>query len=223
MGKQKVSGGQVFISEADQYLFAQGTHYDIYKKLGAHISVENGVKGMFFGVWAPNAASVHVIGTFNGWDEQAHPMTKLGPGGIHTVFIPGVGEGELYKFLITAPDGEKLYMGRNNRQNDELTFRLASKGDIWLHAQKVHGSHVIIAANGRPVPDDTITQAAQLAAYHSELRLGKNVSVDVTPVKQIKRPPGAKPGMVIYHTYRTVIVNPYENIVKEVETGKPRG
>jgi len=109
MGEQRVSEGQVFISEADQYLFAQGTHYDIYKKLGAHISVENGVKGMFFGVWAPNAASVHVIGTFNGWDEQAHPMTKLGPGGIHTAFIPGVGEGELYKFLITAPDGEKLY------------------------------------------------------------------------------------------------------------------
>ena len=61
---------QVFISEADQYLFAQGTHYDIYKKLGAHLSVEDGVKGMFFGVWAPNAASVHVIGTFNGWDEN---------------------------------------------------------------------------------------------------------------------------------------------------------
>lgn len=71
---------EVFISEADQYLFAQGTHYDIYKKLGAHLSVENGVKGMFFGVWAPNAASVHVIGTFNGWDENLHQMERLGPG-----------------------------------------------------------------------------------------------------------------------------------------------
>ena len=59
----------VFISEADQYVFAQGTHYDIYKKLGAHPSVENGEKGMFFGVWAPNAAAVHVIGSFNGWNE----------------------------------------------------------------------------------------------------------------------------------------------------------
>ena len=61
----QVQEGKVFISEADEYLFAQGTHYDIYKKLGAHPSVENGVKGMFFGVWAPNAESVHVIGTFN--------------------------------------------------------------------------------------------------------------------------------------------------------------
>ena len=132
-------------------------------------------------------------------------------------------QSKLQPMRFESTDGIGIYVGRNNRQNDELTFRLASKGDIWLHAQKVHGSHVIIAANGRPVPDDTITQAAQLAAYHSELRLGKNVSVDVTPVKQIKRPPGAKPGMVIYHSYRTVIVNPYENIVKEVETGKPRG
>ena len=132
-------------------------------------------------------------------------------------------QSKLAPMRFESTDGIGIYVGRNNRQNDELTFKLASKGDIWLHAQKVHGSHVIIAANGRSVPDDTITQAAQLAAYHSELRLGKNVPVDVTPVKQIKRPPGAKPGMVIYHTYRTVIVNPYDSIVKEIETGKPRG
>ncbi|MDD6811318.1 MAG: 1,4-alpha-glucan branching protein GlgB [Lachnospiraceae bacterium] len=100
---------KVFISEADQYLFAQGTHYDIYKKLGAHPSVENGVKGMFFAVWAPNAAKVHVIGTFNNWDEKIHEMKKIGPGGIHQLFIPGVGENELYKFLIETPSGEKLY------------------------------------------------------------------------------------------------------------------
>ncbi|MDE7427653.1 MAG: 1,4-alpha-glucan branching enzyme, partial [Lachnospiraceae bacterium] len=99
----------VFISEADQYVFAQGTHYDIYKKLGAHPSVENGVKGMFFAVWAPNAASVHVIGTFNGWDEEKHEMEKLGPGGIYKLFIPEVGENELYKYLIRTPAGEKLY------------------------------------------------------------------------------------------------------------------
>ena len=109
MEKKKQSEATVFISEADQYLFSQGTHYDIYKKLGAHPSVENGVKGMFFGVWAPNAASVHVIGTFNGWDETSHPMEKLGPVGIYAVFIPEVGTGELYKFLITTPEGEKLY------------------------------------------------------------------------------------------------------------------
>ena len=103
------AGQKVFISEDDQYLFAQGTHYDIYKKLGAHPSVEDGVKGMFFGVWAPNAASVHVIGTFNSWDENAAEMKKIGPGGIYTLFIPGVGENEMYKYMITTPSGEKLY------------------------------------------------------------------------------------------------------------------
>ena len=106
---KKKSLEKVFISEADQYLFAQGTHYDIYKKLGAHPSEEDGVSGTYFAVWAPNAASVHVIGTFNGWDEGANPLTKLGPGGIYSAFIPGVGTGELYKFLITTPDGRKLY------------------------------------------------------------------------------------------------------------------
>ena len=110
-GKQnpKETEQKVFISEDDQYLFAQGTHYDIYKKLGAHPSVEDGVKGMFFAVWAPNAAKVHVIGTFNGWNENIHEMKKIGPGGIHQIFIPGVGENELYKYLIETPSGEKLY------------------------------------------------------------------------------------------------------------------
>lgn len=107
--KQQSGRSTVFISEADQYLFAQGTHYDIYKKLGAHPSVEEGVEGVFFGVWAPNAAAVHVIGEFNGWNEESHPMEKLGPGGIHKLFVPGVQEGCMYKFLITTQDGQKLY------------------------------------------------------------------------------------------------------------------
>ena len=100
---------QVSISEMDQYLFSQGTHYDIYKKLGAHFSEEKGVKGVFFAVWAPHAATVHVIGEFNGWNEESHPMKKEGPGGIHSLFVPGVQENTLYKFLITTEKGEKLY------------------------------------------------------------------------------------------------------------------
>lgn len=100
---------QVFISEADQYLFAKGAHYDIYKKLGAHLSRENGKDGVFFGVWAPNAAEVHVIGTFNDWNGETHLMKKIGPGGIHTLFIPEAKEGDLYKFMITARDGRHLY------------------------------------------------------------------------------------------------------------------
>ena len=91
---------RVFISEADQYLFSQGTHYDIYKKLGAHPSTEKGVKGIYFGVWAPNAKAVHVIGSFNGWNESEHPMEKLGPVGIWGLFIPGVKTGEMYNQIV---------------------------------------------------------------------------------------------------------------------------
>ena len=112
-----------------------------------------------------------------------------------------------------STDGYPIYVGRNNRQNEELTFKLARKDDLWLHAQKVHGSHVIISCGGTTPPDDTITQAAQLAAYYAETKGGQNLPVDVTPVKQVKKIPSGKPGMVIYHTYRTVYVNPYKDIV----------
>lgn len=125
--KEKRSENEIFISEADQYLFAQGTHYDIYKKLGAHPSVQAGQAGMFFGVWAPNAASVHVIGSFNGWNETAAPMKKLGPGGIHALFIPGVKTGELYKFLITTPSGEKLYKADPFANSAEMRPGTASR------------------------------------------------------------------------------------------------
>ena len=122
-------------------------------------------------------------------------------------------QSKLQPMRFESTDGYPIYVGRNNRQNDELTFRLARKDDIWLHAQKVHGSHVIISCGGTKPPDDTVTQAAQLAAYYSESTGGQNIPVDVTPVKQVKKLPGAKPGMVIYHTYNTVIVNPYKDIV----------
>ena len=115
--------------------------------------------------------------------------------------------------VFVSTDGYSIYVGRNNHQNDELTFRAARKDDIWCHASKVHGSHVIISCNGTPPPDDTITQAAQLAAHYAETAGGQNIPVDVTPVKQVRKVPGAKPGMVIYHSYRTVIVNPYPDIV----------
>jgi len=119
---------------------------------------------------------------------------------------------KLAPMRFESTDGYPIYVGRNNRQNDELTFRLARKDDIWLHAQKVHGSHVIISCGGTTPPDDTITQAAQLAAHYAETAGGQNIPVDVTPVKQVKKLAGAKPGMVIYHTYRTVIANPYPDI-----------
>ena len=120
---------------------------------------------------------------------------------------------KLSPMRFESTDGYPIYVGRNNRQNDELTFRLARKDDLWLHAHGVHGSHVIISCGGTTPPDDTVTQAAQLAAYYSEATGGQNIAVDATPVKQVKKTPGSKPGMVIYHSYRTVIANPYKDIV----------
>ena len=100
---------RVFVSETDQYLFGQGTHYEIYKKLGAHLSEEDGQEGVYFAVWAPNAQEVYVTGSFNDWNEKSHPMKKIGPGGIWELFVPQICVGEQYKFLITAWDGRKLY------------------------------------------------------------------------------------------------------------------
>jgi len=124
-----------------------------------------------------------------------------------------VQKGKLQPMRFASSDGYPIYVGRNNRQNDELTFKAARKDDLWLHASKVHGSHVVISCGGTKPPDDTITQAAQLAAHYSESKGGQNLPVDVTPVKQVKKVPGAKPGMVIYHTYNTIYVNPYPDIV----------
>ena len=134
-----------------------------------------------------------------------------------------VKQGKLAPMRFESTDGYPIYVGRNNRQNDELTFKMARKDDLWLHASKVHGSHVIISCGGTKPPDDTVTQAAQLAAYYSESVGGQNISVDVTPVKQVKKLPGAKPGMVIYHTYNTVIVNPYKDIVVDALNAEKKG
>ncbi len=118
---------RVFVSETDAYLFGNGTHYDIYKKLGAHPSVEDGKKGFFFAVWAPNAKAVHVIGTFCDWNEEKYPMKKLNDGGIWTLFIPGIEAGELYKYCITPKEGEKIYKADPFANSAELRPGTASK------------------------------------------------------------------------------------------------
>ena len=132
-------------------------------------------------------------------------------------------QGKLPPMRFESTDGFPIYVGRNNRQNDELTFRLARKDDIWCHASKVHGSHVIISCGGKTPPDNTITQAAQLAAYYAETGGGQNIPVDVTSVKQVKKITSGKPGMVIYHTYKTVIANPYQDIVLDALNAEPEG
>ena len=98
-------------TELDSYLFGQGTHYDIYKKLGAHIQMRKNTKGVCFNVWAPNAEKVYVIGEFNNWNETSHEMKRVEPEGmgIYELFIPKVQKGSLYKYLIITKDGRKLY------------------------------------------------------------------------------------------------------------------
>ena len=115
------------ITELDQYLFGQGTHYDIFRKLGAHPMVWKGKKGTAFAVWAPNAKSVHVIGTFNDWNETSHEMERREPLGIYELFVPEAEEGALYKFLIETPDGRKLYKADPFANSAEFRPGTASK------------------------------------------------------------------------------------------------
>ena len=104
--------------------------------------------------------------------------------------------------------GLLVLVGRSNRQNDKLTGKTADRTDWWFHTQKIHGSHVILCTNGVEPDEGSILQAAQLAAYYSQGRDGGKVAVDYTPVKYVKKPAGARPGMVVYTTYRTILAQP---------------
>ena len=118
-------------TELDTYLFGQATHYDIYKKLGAHPATENGKKGVMFNVWAPHASRIWVIGSFNEWDEEADEMQHLETGnmGIYELFIPEAKEGDLYKYLIETQDGTKLYKSDPYANYAEMRPGTASR--IW--------------------------------------------------------------------------------------------
>ncbi len=131
--------------DLDQYLFGQGTHYDIYKKLGAHLMEKGKKKGVYFAVWAPNAVSVSVVGDFNDWEEEANPMVRVGEIGVYETFVPGARLGQLYKFCIETRDGRKLYKADPYASSGEMRPGTASKiADIskfkwsdgkWLEAR----------------------------------------------------------------------------------------
>lgn len=120
------------------------------------------------------------------------------------------------KFI--ASDGTVILVGKNNLQNDQLTLKTADKRDVWLHAQKIHGSHVIIKSFDPS--EQTIIEAAELAAYFSKARESANVPVDYAPVKRVKKPNGAKPGLVHYTGQKTVFVTPSQKIIDELRKNK---
>lgn len=119
-------------------------------------------------------------------------------------------------YTYKSTDGFYIYVGKNNVQNDFLTLKFASSNDIWLHTKNIPGSHVIIRKDRGEIPDSTLFQAAMLAAYHSKAKNSSHVEVDYTKVKNVKKPNGAKPGMVIYDNYKTIIVTPDENVVNNL-------
>lgn len=119
-------------------------------------------------------------------------------------------ESEPRRFV--SDDGFEILVGRNNRQNDRLTLRVAEKSDWWFHTKTIPGAHVIVLANGGEVPARTLTQAAVLAATHSRAKDSAQVPVDYCPVRRVKKPVGARPGMVIYENYNTAYVQPDESL-----------
>jgi len=119
---------------------------------------------------------------------------------------------------FTSSDGYTILVGRNNKQNDELTIRMAYSTDLWLHTKNIPGSHVLIRTNGTgEVPDNTLVEAAQIAAYFSKARNSKGVGIDYTLIKNIRKPNGSNPGFVIYDTNYTVYVDPDEKLVEKLQ------
>ena len=112
-------------------------------------------------------------------------------------------------FHYVSSDGYDMYVGKNNLQNEELTFKFASGGDWWFHAKKCPGSHVIVKMKGQEeLPDRTFEEAAKLAAYYSAGRDQAKVDVDYVQKKQVKKPNGAKPGFVVYYTNYSMSIEP---------------
>ena len=117
-------------------------------------------------------------------------------------------------------DGFTVLVGRNNVQNDKLSLKTAAKENLWLHTKNIPGSHVILVTGGREPSDQALLQAAQLAAWFSRARESSSVPVDYTPVRMLRKPQGARPGKVIYDTYRTVSVRPSGELAQRLQKGK---
>ena len=112
--------------------------------------------------------------------------------------------------------GLRVSVGKNNSQNDQLTTKMAGKFDWWFHTQKIHGSHVILWTEGAEPDEESVLQAASLAAWFSQGREGGKIPVDYTPARYVKKPAGARPGMVVYTTYRTLMAQPDQDLAKRL-------
>ena len=115
-----------------------------------------------------------------------------------------------------SSDGFDMYVGKNNLQNDELTFKFASNSDWWFHAKKMAGSHVVVKSKDGELPDHIFEIAGQLAAYYSKGRTAPKVEIDYIQKKQVKKPAGAKPGFVVYYTNYSLMAEPSLKGVREV-------
>ena len=137
-------------------------------------------------------------------------------------FLKKQGKGKKEKSRPAAPwefrtsSGLRVLVGRNNRQNDKLTLKDADRRDLWFHTQKIHGSHVILRCAGQSPTEEDVAQAALLAAWFSQARESGNVPVDFTEVRNVKKPSGGRPGMVVYNTCRTLRVTPEEAAVERL-------
>ena len=115
-----------------------------------------------------------------------------------------------------SDNGYEILVGRSNSQNDELTFHFARRTDLWLHVQKIHGSHVIIRSADTTPDELTIQQAAMLAVYYSQARSGGKTTVDYTMIRNVRKPSGALPGMVLYTSYQSVVAEADELLVSKL-------
>jgi len=140
------------------------------------------------------------VGNPNKMNRQTNSLVKLGK-----KVNPKKSTVKSKPFHYISSDGYHMYVGKNNFQNDELTFQFADGGDWWFHAKKIAGSHVIVKSGGSELPDKTFEEAARLAAYYSSARDADKVEIDYTVRKNVKKPSGGKPGFVVYYTNYSMV------------------
>lgn len=141
--------------------------------------------------------------------EQGYTKSRKAAGGKHVKASKPM--------VFISSSGLEIYVGKNNVQNDYLTLKLAANRDLWLHTKDIPGSHVIVKTDGKNVDDATLAEAANLAAYYSKGRMSSKVPVDYTLKKNVKKPAGAKPGMVIYENHQTIYITPDEAKVNNIK------